>query len=407
MAVPPVPAGIPLAHAAFVNGAWVDTRTQTRSAAPNITQAPNGGGAVINDANGNPVLGGGVSAPTSAPAPAPVATAPAPAPIAQTPAPVPTPAPTAPAPGQSGGGGNAPLPSIDSDPELINAIAEANARKGRLKANFDAEGGSLRTRFARMLREAGVRLPQELQGSRESAASRGMLQSGGFLEEQGGINKRFADYNAQIGEDQTIALTDLLRNFTADNEDIDFSVNGARAAAARRMAERAAQQQAQTPVPTTEGTGGGNNGTPTTAAPATTTPVAASPSTTPVANPNIATPANPFPVSQQPTPAQAGLRIPSNPDGSPNNAGAYVQNPDGSRTPVNSTTGSNGAGGYAPTGASYTPASAQAGRAPNTGRALTSFDPRSQQVLKSGGVVVGGDGRKFKYVNGVAQYVGM
>ena len=291
------------------------------------------------------------------------------------------------------------------DPEYLALLAQLQAALNNQQAEFDARGVAVRTRYGRQLREAGQALPNDLRRSTEQAAGRGMLYSGGLLEEQGDIQKRFADYNAQIGEDQTAELAQIIRGQNAAKNDFEAQKGaGLQGAIGRALARAQAA-----PI----SNAGGNNGN----TPGAGTPAAAAP---PVATPAPATPAPAAPVPGLPDPLglptgpQTG-NFPvgqSNPEVATGPSSPSGFDPLGRRTAENSPNTTS----ISPTaGAVRTPtvgsSMSQVGYQPNAGgettfnqpvardtsRSMSSFDQASQTKLSLGQVVVAGDGRRMKY----------
>lgn len=334
------------------------------------------------------------------------------------------------------------------DPEYLALLAQLQAALNNQMADYEAQDTDVRVQTGRQLREAGERLPGDLRRSTEGAAGRGMLYSGGLLEEQGDIQKRFADFNAQIGEDQQSRLNQIIRGRNSAQQDFEGNKTAGLQGAIQRALSRA--QNAPVSNPANGGTPGA--GTPGAAPGGAPGAAAAAPAsggakqTGPgggVSDGPIpavaATPAStrPAPVvipgtqMSAPTPAQiagaaasnvSGRNDPSKPAGitnpilrpgdapTPNSplnqpvASPWV-GPNGpvSGTPntvaprtipgTNIPIADQPGGSSGLTGAAPAPVAAPR----DTSRPMSSFDQASQTKLSLGQVVVAGDGRRMKY----------
>lgn len=181
------------------------------------------------------------------------------------------------------------------DAEYGVDIAEIeNALKRRI-AQYDADNLAADEEFATLGRNAGTRLVTDLGSSTDQAGGRGMLHSGGYLEDQGGIRSRFADYNAEIGRNNSLKKNDLLRFLNEDKEKFgEQKARAAQRAAERAVAKAQAKAKADADAAAAAGAAAGTPaagavtpGTPdaTTPAPVTTAPAPATPTPPPATSP--------------------------------------------------------------------------------------------------------------------------
>lgn len=140
------------------------------------------------------------------------------------------------------------------DPEYLLFLAQQRAAAGRRQANYTAETTDLEAQYGTQTRDVERELPKELQRGVENSAGRGMLFSGGQLEEQGQIRGNSANMLSKIAGNKSRDLGGLLRSLTdAQAGDVDDQ-QGALANAARRASERAMN------APITPGGGGAVGG---------------------------------------------------------------------------------------------------------------------------------------------------
>ena len=125
------------------------------------------------------------------------------------------------------------------DPEYNMDLADLQTRLGRTEAEYTAGETGTRARYGTMLREAEQQHPNDLRQAAESAAGRGMLYSGGRLEEDSRLRKGHADYIAKAGQSQADELNSLLRGVTNQREDISRGVGSAMQSASQRALLRA------------------------------------------------------------------------------------------------------------------------------------------------------------------------
>ncbi len=119
---------------------------------------------------------------------------------------------------------------------------EAANLQGRLQvdeADYIAQENSLRGRYQQLLRQTQRELPEQLTQATESAAGRGMLYSGGRLEQLGRIRQENAEEVANTSQSMTTDLNDLLRGITSRREETQRGIGSAQQEAAARALERA------------------------------------------------------------------------------------------------------------------------------------------------------------------------
>ncbi len=183
------------------------------------------------------------------------------------------------------------------DPEYLALLAQLDAALNNQMSEYDVQSTDTRAQFGKQLRNAGLQLPTDLKRSTEGAAGRGMLYSGGLLEEQGDIQKRFADYNAQIGDDQTSQLNQIERGRLGARNDYNAKRETGLQGAVQRALARAEKAAIATPANP----------------PGTDTPVAGVPAGTPVPPPvGTPVPETPAPVAPVAAPVAAPVSVPQN-----------------------------------------------------------------------------------------------
>jgi len=137
---------------------------------------------------------------------------------------------------QQGGGGF-------EDAEYGLNLAELQNRAGRNEADYVAGTTGVNAKYGALTRDMEQAHPNDLRAANDSAAGRGMLYSGGRLEEDSKIRQNHAAGLARAGANQTDELNGMLRQATNNREDIGTGVSSAMQNASQRALERARQQQ--------------------------------------------------------------------------------------------------------------------------------------------------------------------
>lgn len=125
------------------------------------------------------------------------------------------------------------------DPEYLLFLAQQRAAAGRRQANYNAEVTDLEGQYGAQNREIERELPKQLQRGTENSAGRGMLHSGGQLEDQGEIRGSAAGLLSKIAGNKGRDLSGLLRSLTDAQAGDSSDQQNSLASAARRASERA------------------------------------------------------------------------------------------------------------------------------------------------------------------------
>ncbi len=107
-----------------------------------------------------------------------------------------------------------------NDPELQLENTQADTELRNAEAENQFQQNSVRTRFQRMLRGMAEQQPLLQQDLTERSAARGMLFSGGRIEELGNINRQYAEGVANANEEQTGELNGLLQAMLSTRNNI-------------------------------------------------------------------------------------------------------------------------------------------------------------------------------------------
>lgn len=150
--------------------------------------------------------------------------------------------------GGGGGGGRSSAPKAPSAPSLASFLAgdatyQSVVRGGKrsladLISELGRRRGEATTQYNQTLGSMERDRTQQLADLRDEFASRGLIQSGLFGEEQGRFQSQFAEQQTALKQQQTALLADLLSQQKNAQRENDLALEAARQEALQRRAAK-------------------------------------------------------------------------------------------------------------------------------------------------------------------------
>lgn len=126
-----------------------------------------------------------------------------------------------------------------SDAQANDERAQMMAQRNKALMSFMTQGQDLETDYANSARQVEQQIPDALRDVLEGFAGRGLAFSSGYAGEVGNANKFFANQQANLAQQRTRGLRDLIMGRIGFDEDYYNGLGAIQTAAARRLAEQA------------------------------------------------------------------------------------------------------------------------------------------------------------------------